>query len=387
MAVKTITHIEAENASSWAPGSEQKSGFAQALIAWFLENGRDLPWRKTQDPYHIWLSEVMLQQTQVKTVIDYYHRFLSLFPTVQDLANAPADKVMKAWEGLGYYARCRNLHQSAKIIANDHQGVFPDTLEAVEALPGIGRSTAGAILTFSYDQAHPLLDGNVKRVLSRLYDIDANIDGLPLQKQLWLYSETLLKDAVEIDKGSWTFNQAIMELGATICLPKEPRCLICPVKPQCLSAERGTQLERPVKIKKAPTPHHHIAVGVIWDAEKKRVFIQQRPEQGLLGGLWEFPGGKQEAGETLEETVQREIQEELGLKVTVGSKITMVKHAYTHFKITLHAYHCELLSTQPPTLTAAIDSQWVPLADLERFAFPKANKLVLKELLEALGDN
>lgn len=344
-----------------------KPGFAEALVAWYTHNHRDLPWRDTDTPYHIWLSEVMLQQTQVATVIDYYHRFLKKFPSIQSLAKAPLDDVLKLWEGLGYYSRCRNLHKAAKIVMKDHKGRFPDTLEEAMALPGIGQSTAGAILTFAYGIPHPLLDGNVKRVLSRLYNIDQDPAKTDITKQMWTYSADLLAQT----KDPFSFNQAIMELGATLCTPKEPGCLLCPVRAHCDAAAIGVQHERPVKTKKKPTPHHHIGVGVIWN-EAGQVLIQQRPAEGLLGGLWEFPGGKQEADEPIEITVFREIQEELGIGVMVDEKIAEVKHAYTHFKVTLHTYHCRYQGGEPQAnLSQAW--QWVAVEDLPKFAFPKAN--------------
>lgn len=356
------------------PISSVKAGFAQALTAWYKTDHRQLPWRETTDPYAIWLSEIMLQQTQVKTVLDYYRRFLAQYPNIESLAQAAPDEVMKLWEGLGYYARCRNLQKAAQRIVEKHRGVFPDTLAEVEALPGIGRSTAGAILTFAYGQKHPLLDGNVKRVISRIFDVDQDIQQTAVIKQMWEASAALLSESAE----PHLFNQAIMELGATVCLPQNPRCLLCPVKPFCQACERGTQHDRPVKAPKAKTPHHTIAVGVIWN--EQQVFIQQRPEGGLLGGLWEFPGGKQEAGETLRETVQREIREELGIQIEVGELITSVKHAYTHFKITLHAYHCQYTSgTVEPQ--AAQAWRWVTPDTLPQYAFPKANKTVLEKLL------
>jgi A/G-specific adenine glycosylase len=357
-----------------------KPGFANTLAQWYKTHHRQLPWRDTQDPYAIWLSEIMLQQTQVKTVLDYYRRFLAQYPTIQALAEASPDQLLKQWEGLGYYARCRNLQKAAQIIVEKHAGHFPQTLEEAEALPGIGRSTAGAILTFAYGQKHPLLDGNVKRVISRLYNVDEDIQKTAVINQLWQASEALLLESDE----PHLFNQAIMELGATLCSPQNPRCLLCPVKSFCEAFAKGTQHERPVKTPKKATPHHMIGVGVIW--KNNRVLIQQRPENGLLGGLWEFPGGKQEAGETLEQTVLREIEEEVGIQVAVGERITTVKHAYTHFKITLHAYHCAYISGKPQSRVSQ-GWQWVSPDELEQYAFPKANKTVLSLLLKAWQSN
>lgn len=352
--------------------------FARQLTRWYLENRRDLPWRKTDahtpTAYEIWLSEIMLQQTQVGTVIDYYQKFLKLFPTVHDLANADIAVVMKAWEGLGYYARCRNLHKAAKIVSENYRGRFPDTIDEMQALPGVGQSTAGAILTFAYHQPHPILDGNVKRVLSRMYAVEEDVMQAATVKRMWALSRNLIEAAED----PYSFNQAIMELGATVCLPKEPRCLVCPVNDLCKAKAKGMAHELPVKTKKAPTPHYDIAVGVIWKSGK--ILVQQRPNEGLLGGLWEFPGGKQEKGEALEETVRREIAEELGIEIKVGGKIATVKHAYTHFKITLHAYTCQWQSGKPQP-KAAQDWRWVALEELPALAFPKANKTVLEILL------
>jgi len=351
-----------------------KTGFAEALTCWYQASHRDLPWRNTKNAYHIWLSEIMLQQTQVKTVIDYYHRFLDRYPTIHSLAEAPADELMKQWEGLGYYARCRNLQKAAQIIMSQHDGEFPKTLEEAQALPGIGQSTAGAILTFAYGQKHPLLDGNVKRVLSRVFDVEAEIQQPAVIRQLWQYSQELLEESRE----PYAYNQAIMELGATVCLPQNPRCLLCPVKPYCSAQAQGTQHERPVKSARKATPHHDIAVGVIWKDGK--ILIQQRPAEGLLGGLWEFPGGKREPGEALEETVRREIEEELNIEVRVKTLITTVKHAYTHFKITLYAYHCDYAQGEPEP-RACQAWRWAEPEELEQYAFPKANKTVLEKVI------
>ncbi|MFT5432070.1 MAG: A/G-specific adenine glycosylase [Myxococcota bacterium] len=347
--------------------------FATSLADWFGKVGRKMPWRETRDPYAIWLSEIMLQQTQVKTATPYYLRFLARWPTIAELAAAEDGDVMKAWEGLGYYARCRNLLRAARIIEADHDGVFPYSLEEVVALPGIGRSTAGAILTFARGQRHPLLDGNVKRVLSRLFDEDGEITRAAVERRLWAESTAML-DAAE---DSWTHNQALMELGATACSPRNPSCESCPTQRFCASYAAGTQSQRPVKKKKKPIPHKEIGVAVIEDGT--RVLIQLRPAKGLLGGLWEFPGGKQEPSESIQETVLRECREELGITVGDLNHLVDVKHTYSHFKITMHAFRCRVL-TGSPTPNAADECRWVERDDLDRYAFPKANKRVLEAL-------
>lgn len=357
-----------------------KTGFAAALTEWYQTSHRDLPWRNTKDAYKIWLSEIMLQQTQVKTVLDYYRRFLERYPSIQSLASATDDDVLKQWEGLGYYARCRNLHKTARLISEKYHGEFPQTLEDVEALPGIGRSTAGAILTFAYGQKHPLLDGNVKRVLSRIFDVDTDIQQAGTTRVMWEYSTALLEESED----PYTYNQAIMELGATLCTPQNPRCLLCPVKTFCSAAAKGTQQERPVKERKPATPHYTIGVGVIWN--NGQVLIQKRPPEGLLGGLWEFPGGKQKENESISETVYREIEEELVIQVRVRNLITTVRHAYTHFKITLHAFHCDYVSGEPQP-KACETWQWVSPEKLTQYAFPKANKMVLEMIVKEWIEN
>ena len=352
--------------------------FARALAAWFDGGSRDLPWRRTRDPYRIWLSEIMLQQTRVETVLPYYARFLERWPTVEALAGAEQGDVLKTWEGLGYYARCRNLHRAAQQIVATHGGRLPDSLDGWLALPGVGRSTAGAILTFGFGQRHPLLDGNVKRVLTRLWDVAEVVTRAPVERRLWAWSAELLNAAGD----PWTHNQAMMELGARVCAPREPACGACPGADHCAARAAGSQGQRPVKKPKKPLPHKQIGVAVIGD-EQGRILIQLRPPEGLLGGLWEFPGGKQEPGETIEDCVRRETAEELGLDVEVGPLVTRVKHAYSHFRITLHAYRCTVLRGTP-TPRVAPEWRWVPLGELTRYAFPKANKTVIEALLADL---
>ena len=357
------------------PTLRQRPAFSRALIDWYAEGHRDLPWRRTRDPYCIWVSEIMLQQTRVETVIPYYERFLTRFPDVAALAAGSLDEVLKLWEGLGYYARARNLHRAAGVVVTDHGGKIPRGLDAVHALPGVGRSTAGSILCFAHGQRHPVLDGNIKRVLLRVYAVAEDKTRPPVDRWLWRAAETLTADASR----PADYNQALMELGATVCLPRAPDCGGCPVRRWCEARSRGQHHEIPLRKPARATPHYTIGVGVIRN-KKGAVLVQKRPAQGLLGGLWEFPGGKREGSERLTETVRREIAEELGLDVAVGAKIATIKHAYTHFRITLHAYHCAHVSGIPRP-RAADAWQWLPVARLTDLAFPRANQRILELLL------
>lgn len=342
-----------------------------ALTRWYNHHRRDLPWRNTKDPYAIWVSEIMLQQTQVNTVIPYYERFLTQFPTVEDLANAPLDQVLKAWEGLGYYGRCRNMHKAAQMIRDEYQCQFPSTLEAIQALPGIGQSTAGAIATFAFATPSPILDGNVKRVLARLMGLQTPLQDTTTIKQLWSLSHQLVPHDPQV---AYDLNQGLMELGATLCSLKKPTCNQCPWQSACVAYETGQQDTLPLSTPKKPTPHYDIGVGVVWKGDQ--VMITLRPAEGLLGGLWEFPGGKCEPGESTKDCVVRELKEETDITVSVGSKLLEVKHAYTHFKVTLHVYECFYTHGTAKPLVAQ-DLKWVTLEELSQFAFPKANNHII----------
>ena len=351
--------------------------FSNKLLDWYPRNRRDLPWRRTRYPYRIWVSEIMLQQTRVETVIPYYLNFLKKFPTLNALAEAPRSSVMKAWEGMGYYSRIRNLHDAAKEIVQKNGGEVPKAYEELIRLPGIGRTTAGAILSFAFHQDRPILDGNVRRVLSRVFRIEKDPMDPVTQRELWKLSESL------IPKGKgYLFNQAIMELGATVCLPRNPKCPFCPLKDVCLANRYNLQNSLPVKVKKKPLPHYDIAAGIIWKG--KKVLIALRPQKGLLGGLWEFPGGKKEKGESLEKCLKREVREELGIQIRVRSAsggFMSVKHAYTHFKITLYTFSCVYVKGNPRTLHCD-DWKWVSLNELSQYAFPAANRKIINELLK-----
>lgn len=347
--------------------------FSSRLLRWFDKRQRALPWRKTRDPYHIWLSEILLQQTRVEAVIPYYKKFLARYPDVFALANAPLDDVLKTWEGAGYYARARNLHRAAQIIANERGGKFPQTADELMKLPGIGRYTAGAIASIAFDVRAPVVDGNVVRVLCRYFGIREDPKASATQKKLWELAASLLPQ-----KRAGDFNQALMELGATICVPQNPRCLLCPLQKDCFARADGLQNVLPLKRATQQLPHKIIAAGVIY--RRGKILIQQRLNQGLLGGLWEFPGGKVEAGEGLAECVARECGEELGIAVRVGEKIISVDHAFSHFSITLHAFRCAYISGRVK-ISSAQKFKWVAPDELEQYAFPAANKKIIAALL------
>ncbi len=347
--------------------------FQTDLLAWYDQHAAALPWRENKDAYRIWLSEIMLQQTQVETVIPYFARFLSAFPTVQALAAAPLDAVLKMWEGLGYYSRARNLHQAAQQVSQNHDGRFPQSVDDLLLLPGIGRYTAGAISSIAFGQAAPLLDGNVIRVFARLSDLDADVTQPAVKESLWKLAEEWLYRERPGD-----YNQSLMELGRVVCKPRNPICAECPISQHCKAFANGTQSLRPVKKRKAAIPHYDVAAGMVWN-EAGQVLIAQRPLEGLLGGLWEFPGGKQEADETLPECLSRELREELAIEVDVGEVFTVVLHGFTHFKITLHAFTCRYLSGEPQTIGVR-DWAWVTPDELSRYSFGKADREVIRAL-------
>ncbi|MDX9788164.1 MAG: A/G-specific adenine glycosylase [Desulfobacterales bacterium] len=337
----------------------------QRLTRWYQEHKRPLPWRETRNPYCIWVSEVMLQQTQVKTVIPYYVTFISRFPDVASLAEADLHEVLKLWEGLGYYARARNLHRAAKIVAESHKGIVPDDYAAFRALPGVGEYIAAAVLSIAFSQPHAVVDGNVKRVLARLACIETPVNQAAGHREFNAYAQTLL------DRQSpETFNQAMMELGALICKPEIPDCLQCPLNADCLSCRKKVVARYPRRIKARRTPTHSIAVAVIW--RNGKVLITQRAPDGLLGGLWEFPGGKVKAKETSIEACKREVKEETGLSIEVMAPLTRVKHAYTHFKIEMDVFICRYAGGRV-RLSGPVAFRWVTLGELNQYPFPKAN--------------
>jgi A/G-specific adenine glycosylase len=317
----------------------------------------------------------MLQQTRVDQATPYYERFLERFPTVHDLAGASQDDVLHAWEGLGYYSRARNLHKAAQHIVAEPTVGFPSTESDFRALPGVGPYTTAAVLSIAFDVPLAVLDGNVARVLTRVFAIDQDVKAGKTRKYLQTLADELLNPACPGD-----YNQAVMELGATVCTPQSPACPKCPLQSGCMAYAGGNPTDYPKTTPKKPIPHYNIAVGLVFD-DQDRLLINKRPDDVLLGGLWEFPGGKQEPGESLEETCQRELEEELGIEVTVGALFDRVDHAYSHFKITMHAFICRIRSGTPSTRNG-MPLVWVPLDRLGQYAFPRANRRILGHLLQ-----
>jgi A/G-specific adenine glycosylase len=354
------------------PDAKKRAALRRALLAWFRKNARDLPWRRTKDPYAIWLSEIMLQQTRVEQGLPYYERFIAAFPTVQALAQAKEDEVLKLWEGLGYYSRARNLHKAAKHVAFACNNELPRMAAHWLELPGVGRYTAGAIASIAFGERTAVVDGNVIRVLSRLFNVDDCTDETATREQLWTLAESLVPP-----KHPGDFNEALMELGATICTPKNPMCEVCPVARLCAARALGVETARPVRRSKKPTPHReHVAAAI---AKGGRYLIVKRASKGLLGGLWEFPGGDVASGETHETAIKRIIGEQTGLRVRAGGPVASVDHAYSHFRVTVHVYACQY-SAGKVQVRDHIDAKWVWKSHFSRYAFPKTHHKFLDQL-------
>jgi A/G-specific adenine glycosylase len=352
--------------------------FGEALLDWYDAHGRDLPWRQTRDPYRVWVSEVMLQQTRVRQMEAFYARFLDRFPTLADLAAAADAEVLKAWEGLGYYARARQLHGAARQVMAYHGGALPTTRDGLLTLPGVGPYTAAAVSSIAFDRDHVVLDGNVSRVLCRLLLVTDLPTRQSVRQRLIDAGQRLLVRGRPGD-----FNQGLMELGARVCLPAAPHCDGCPVGAWCRARAAGADpAVVPQRRPRRPGPHLQVAAGMIWRGD--RLLLAQRPAGGMLGGLWEFPGGKQEPGETLEACLRREIREELGLHITVGPEVVSVEHAYTHFRITLHAFSAWSGRGTPRALECAA-WQWVDPADLGVYAMPRSDRRVIEHLVAQQG--
>jgi A/G-specific adenine glycosylase len=344
-----------------------KEKIQSKLLQWFKKNKRDLPWRRARDPYAIWVSEIMLQQTQVATVIPYYQKFLKSFPTIHHLAKSDLSKVLKVWEGLGYYSRARNLHRASKIVLTSFRGKIPETLKDLIGLPGIGRSTAGSILSFAFHKDAPILDGNAKRVLSRLFAVSSNPVKSKTEGLLWQISESL------IPKGfSNPFNQALMDLGSMLCTPKEPECDRCPLRRFCKGRASGKPERFPAKKVKRAIPHIESVSAVI--KKDGRVLLNQRPPAGLLGGLWEFPNWRIKGKKIQKQQLKNQIDREVGLSINVKESIGTFHQTYSHFKLTLSVFHCQPLNGKG-------NGKWVPIRNLALYPMSRIHRKIAEMIV------
>ena len=333
-----------------------------------------MPWRETKDPYKIWISEIMLQQTRVEQARPFFERFIGEFPSVFDLAEAEQQQVMKAWEGLGYYSRARNLHATSKVIVSDYDGQIPENYNEIIKLKGIGPYTAAAITSIAFGKVNAVVDGNVIRVITRYFGIEADVRSKRTTNLVLSHMDELISPEYPAD-----FNQGMMEIGATVCVPSNPDCSHCPISLDCVATKTAKTDVIPYKSAAKKKPHKNIGVGII-EREDGKVLIALRPEDVMLGGLWEFPGGKQEAGESIQQTVARELHEELGIEVKAYKEFMKLKHAYSHFSITMHAFFCRLISGVPSPKSSQ-QIRWVKITELEKYPFPKANKKLTERLM------
>jgi len=345
-----------------------------ALLRWFAQNSRDLPWRRTYLPYHIWVSEIMLQQTQMDRVVVYFNRWLDRFPDIASLAEAQEQEVLLLWEGLGYYSRAKNLLKTADLICRRHGGALPENHAALLKLPGIGRYTAGAIMSLAFNRSYPIVDANVERLFARLFNLDAPVKEKHTHAFIWHKAAELIPEG----KARF-FNQALMELGALVCLPRSPHCEACPVRNHCEAFATGVVGERPVAGKAREIIPITMVSGVLWNQGK--IYIQKRLADDVWPNLWEFPGGRIVEGETPEQALVREYGEETGFAIHKLKKIATIKHSFTKYRVTLHCYHCRLRgSTTVPVLNAAQEYRWADPDELENFAFPAPHRRLIHRL-------
>ena len=345
------------------------------LLPWFARHARDLPWRQEpRDPYAVWVSEIMLQQTRVDTVIPYYQRFMKRFPTPAHLAAAPMRDVLKHWEGLGYYARAHRLHKAAQILVRDYQGRLPDDPALLAKLPGLGPYATAAIASLAFGHPRAALDGNIMRVLARLTALPGYITRSATRRKLQQLADTLLAP-----KHPGATNEAWMELGALVCTPRNPRCSVCPLARLCKARAASRPEAFPKKRKKKKVPHKVVGAAVILNRQNQILIAQRHPDKGMLNGLWEFPGGKRRDTETMAACIARELREEMGLTLEVGPRLVIVHHAYSHFTIELHAHFARILKGRPLHLDCA-DHAWVAPDQFDAYPFSKADHGIINAI-------
>lgn len=343
--------------------------FQEDLIGWFQKEQRILPWREDKDPYKIWVSEIMLQQTRVDTVIPYFHRFIENFPTIKDLAEADEEQILKAWEGLGYYSRVRNLQTAVREVHEKFAGKVPSTKEEISQLKGIGPYTAGAILSIAYGVPEPAVDGNVMRVLSRILNIEDDIAKQKTRKRF----ETIIYEIISKDDPS-SFNQGLMELGAIVCTPTSPSCLLCPVREHCQAFELGKQNVLPVKTKTKSTKEVQLTAAVLVNEEGK-LLIRKRPDEGLLAKLWEFPNELSSNSENILTTFEKDMLDKHGIEVSISDPLCQIEHVFSHLKWNIHVFIGRINGNVIETERLKL----VSFEEIGQFAFPVSHQKILKQ--------
>ena len=368
------------------PPEDHIPALQNALLDWFAVHQRALPWRNSYTPYEVWISEVMLQQTQMERGVSYFIRWMERFPDIAALAAAHEEDVLRMWEGLGYYSRARHIHAAARKIMAEHGGIFPRDPADIRALPGVGPYTAGAIASIAFEEKLPCVDANVERVISRIFDVDSPVKQEPAAGVIHQWALRLVPHGK-----ARAHNQAMMELGALVCR-KKPRCASCPLEAFCISRHLGIEDQRPVPGKRAVITPVNAVTGVLRCGEK--LFVQKRPASGVWGNLWEFPGGRVEPGESPEQAVVREFMEETGFEVRVTARYGIIRHGYTTYRLTLHCFGLELAGNPdgtgprphdapgptPPQLTAATQCRWASPEELESLAMPAAHRKLADSL-------
>ena len=340
------------------------------LLAWYAKHGRELPWRRTRDPFAIWVSEIMLQQTRVETVLPYYKRFMARYPTVEALAEASLEEMLVTWEGLGYYARARNLHRAARIVVARFGGDLPASEKELAKLPGIGRYPADALGAIVFHRDSLALETNLKRVLTRLFNLHLDPRRPEGEKALRQQGMAILPGGRASE-----FNQALMDLGALLCTPRSPACDACPLAGDCLAFQNGTQEQLPIRQPRGPLPLRQAVVAVVHEGDN--LLISRRPENGLLGGLWGFPGGYREQSESNQAALRRVVKEQLGLEIEVEQGLPTLAHAYTHFRVDLQPFSCKVLSSD---LREREDVRWVKTHELGDVPMGKLDRMLANRL-------
>jgi A/G-specific adenine glycosylase len=349
-------------------GRNDVGALRRVLLTWFRRSARDLPWRRTRDPYRIWLSEILLQQTRVETARPYYARFVAAFPTVRQLAAASLERVLQLWQGLGYYRRAVNLHRAARAVVRERGGALPCSAAEWQELPGVGRYTANAIASIAHREPVPVVDGNVQRVLARLFAIRVPIDRHATQARLWQLAAALLAR-----RAPGTFNQATMELGARLCTPRRPRCVVCPLRRWCAAQRAGAQDRLPIRRTKRPSPQVDVAVALI--EQGGRVLLVRRPATGLLARLWTLPGGEVDEQQPPEAMLRSRVWESAGLGVLVGPRLATVRHEFSHRRWRVRVYAARLASAGPRRTK---DVRWVPRPRLADYPLASLDRKLLR---------